>query len=71
MDDSNDYRKSAKDAHKVPNQAAESSRLHSDGVGEMVPSANDARERLTDRQDRQRKRKREQNPPQLHDQTLR
>jgi len=60
MDERNDYRKSAKDAHKRANQAAESSRLHSNDLGHMLHSAKSAHGRLTDGQDRQRKR--EQNP---------
>ena len=60
MDEGNDYRKLAKDAHKRANHAAESSRLHSKDLGQMVHSAKGARERLTDGQDRQRTR--EQNP---------
>jgi hypothetical protein len=61
MNESNDFRKSAKDAHKRANQAAESSRLHSNDLGQMVRSAKGARERLADGQDRQLKG--EQVPP--------
>jgi len=60
MDECKNYRKSAKDAHKQANQAAKSSRQHSNDLGQMIRSAKDAREVLTDGRNRQRKR--EQNP---------
>ena len=60
MDVRKDYRKSAKDAHELANQAAESSRLRSNDLDQMLHSAKGAREKLTDSQGRQRKR--EQNP---------
>src|SRR5215469_4464555 len=60
MDESKDYQKSAQDARVLANQAAESSRLRSHDLDQMLHSAKGARERLMDGQDRQHNR--EQNP---------
>ena len=56
MEERADYRKSAKNAHNQANQAAESSRRHSNDLGKMIRSAKGSRDHLTDGQDRQRKR---------------
>ena len=60
MGKSKDYQKSAQDARKLANQAAELSRLRSHDLDQMLHSEKGARERLTDGQDRQHHR--EQNP---------
>ena len=52
----NNYREAAKNAHKQADQAAESSRQHSRDLEKMTRSGEDARDKLTDGQERQSKR---------------
>ena len=56
MDKGEDYRKSVKNAHEHANQAAESSRQHTNDLDKIIRSAKGARDQLTDGQDRQRRR---------------
>ena len=62
MDESNDYRQSAKDAHKLANQAAESSRQHANDLDKIIRSAKSKSDMLTDGQDRQNKREQSSAP---------
>ena len=63
MGKSGDYRKSVKNAHEQANHAAESSRQHSNDLDKIIRSAKDARDQLTDGQDRQRRREQNTPPP--------
>ena len=56
MDKSGDYRKSVNHAHEQADQAAQSSRQHTNDLDKIIRSAKTARDQLTDGQGRQRKR---------------